>query len=72
MRRKVGEESERKAEAKESRVKKPGREKRTRSKLEKRARSGCLTSANETICPSQCFGKRACGARVGVSSAANK
>ena len=36
----------------------PVREKRTRSKLEKRARSGCLTSAiNETIRPSQCFGK---------------
>ena len=45
---------------------KPGREKRTRSKLEKRARSGCLTSANETIHPSLCFGKRVCGECVGV------
>ena len=52
---------------------KPGREKRMRSMLEKRTRSGCLTSTNnETIRPSQCLGKRACGARVGVSSAANK
>ena len=31
---------------------------------------GCLTSANnETIRPSQCLSKRACGACVGVSSA---
>ena len=43
-----------------------------RSKLEKRARSGSLISANETIRPSQCLGKRGCGACVGVSSAANK
>ena len=35
-------------------------------------KNGCLTSADETIRSSKCFGKRACGARVGVSSAANK
>ena len=60
-------------EEKKRKRKKKKRKERGKSKgREKRARSGCLTSADKTICPSQCFGKRACGARVGVSSAANK
>ena len=38
------------------------RKERGKSKgREKQPRSGCLTSADETIRPSQCFSKRACG-----------
>jgi len=59
-----------------------GQEKRARSgckraKEEKKASvwcaCGCLTSANnETIRPSQCLSKRACGVHVGVSSTDNE
>ena len=63
---------EKKCEEKEIRSEeKKSREEKSKGR-EKRPRSGCLTSANETIRPSQCFGKRACGARLGVGSATNK
>ena len=71
MRREKREEKKRKRKKKKPKRKKKKRKERGKSKgREKRARSRCLTRADETLRPSQCFGKRACGARVGVSSTA--
>ena len=59
-------------EKEEKEIRKRKNEERKSKGREKRPISGCLTSADETIHPSECFGKRACGARVGVSRATNK